>query len=379
MATPRVRVNEPKAFSGNSEALHELSEFGFPAFRRVRESDRLSNVIPASWRGGIYVFTCENGDVYVGQTAVQLSTRLGQHRRNVPGICAVTFLRTRRSLLDQCERDVHHALQRTGVRLSNITFASLETGPSTRFSEMMSEQEQQEWLDNPTFIVDGESRPASEQRTSRMQRDYEKFCDHPASAWMVRAMGRYVWRTIPVPRATERTYWGVTLRIEPDGAPWLRLNVGAQTTLDLYGDNAWGTRVRIFMPRERFEWGSGLQLPDRTVPLPADGGGHYFAALRRYSSLRALPSSMVEAGRDQYSVDGELEPMMGLLEQEGWIREARAMHLDMMQRRKGINGRSHNVFVADEFLESDPMELLGTATDGSELRIPAYDMAPDGE
>lgn len=112
------------------------------------------------------------------------------------------------------------------------------------------------------------------------------------------------------------------------------------------------------MPRERFERATGFVLPDRSSSLPADGSGAYFVTEPEYASLRALPSSMVEAGHDQYSVDGPLEPMMRLLEDEGWIREARAMQLDMMPRKKGINGRSHNVFVADDFLEVDPQEML---------------------
>jgi hypothetical protein len=56
--------------------------------------------------------------------------------------------------------------------------------------------------------------------------------------------------------------------------------------------------------------------------------------------------------------------MMTLLERESWIREARSMHLDMMQRRKGINGRSHNPYVGDAILECDVEELLGVRGTG---------------
>lgn len=358
MATRRSRTRSTEALDGNDKALAALAELGFPSFRIVSAADRLSAILPQSWGCGIYVFECENGEVYVGQTRGQVSTRLGSHMRHVQGIRAVTFLRTGRSSLDERERQVHYELQRAGARLTNITFARLEPGASSRFTDIMSEADQQSWLDDPTLLVDSEDRPASDQRTTRAQHDYENFCAHPAAWWMLRAMGRYVWRTIPVPRATERTYWSITLRFESDGGLWLRLNVGAQTTLDLFGNNAWGTRVRVFMPRERFERATGFVLPERSSPLSADGGGAYFVTEREYASLRALPSSMVEAGHDQYSVDGPLEPMMRLLEDEGWIREARAMQLDMMQRKKGINGRSHNVFVTDDFLEVDPQEML---------------------
>lgn len=49
---------------------------------------------------------------------------------------------------------------------------------------------------------------------------------------------------------------------------------------------------------------------------------------------------------------------MTLLERESWIREARAIHLDTMQRRKGINGRSHNPYLGDAILECDVEALL---------------------
>ncbi len=49
-------------------------------------------------------------------------------------------------------------------------------------------------------------------------------------------------------------------------------------------------------------------------------------------------------------------PMKDLLETESWIAEARPMHLDMMQRRKNINGRSHNVSLADVVLDEGAIE-----------------------
>jgi hypothetical protein len=287
-----------------------------------------------------------------------LSTRLSSHRRNVPGIRAVTFLRTRRSLLDERERQLHDALQRAGVRLTNITFARLEAGPSARFADVMPEADQAAWLAEPLLIVDSEPRPGGEERTTRSEQLFEQFCAHPASWWMVRAMGRYVWRTIPDPRATERTFWSLTLFPEQNGRVQLRLNVGAQTTIDLYGDQGWGTCVRIFTPRERFERATGLVLPSPSLWQDGADGPVPFANDAQLASLSAIPAGMTEAGADQFSVEGQLEPMMSLLERVSWIREARGMQLDMMQRRKAINGRSHNPYVADEFLDAEPRELL---------------------
>jgi hypothetical protein len=50
--------------------------------------------------------------------------------------------------------------------------------------------------------------------------------------------------------------------------------------------------------------------------------------------------------------------MMTLLERDAWVLEARAMYLDMMQRNKNINGRSHNAAVGDAILDIDFMALL---------------------
>jgi hypothetical protein len=89
-----------------------------------------------------------------------------------------------------------------------------------------------------------------------------------------------------------------------------------------------------------------------------------FIDIPDYATLRCTPSWRVEAVSDQLSVHGLCEPMMTLLERESWICEARAIHLDMMQRRKGINGRSHNSYVGDAILECDVEKLLGVGERG---------------
>jgi hypothetical protein len=318
---------------------------------------RLASVLPASWRSGIYVFECEDGEGYVGQTSGALSTRLSAHRRNVEGIRAVTFVRTALKKLSTREREVHTLLERAGVRLKNLSFARLEPGARLSFSDVLSEEEQRQWLVNPALIISGDERPMADQRTTRGDAMFESFVQHHAAPWMLRALGRYVWRTIPDPPRSERTYWSVTLRLEKDGTAWLRLNVGVQTVLDLLGCPGWKTEVRIFAPRERFERAFGCALPNfGAVPAETD-----CVPLSDEEELRTLvcrPTSMIAAGLDQFDIIGPCEQMMMLLESEPWILEARAMHLDMMQRNKNINGRSHNAAVGDAILDVDVMELL---------------------
>jgi hypothetical protein len=344
-------------FATNLLAQQVLKDLGFPAFRVLPNEGRLASVLPESWSSGIYVFECQNGEGYVGQTRGQLSTRLNAHRARIADIRAVTFLRTRRSMLDQFEREVHEHLQRAGVRLKNETFVQLEPQKPLRLADILSPDEQALWVSVPGFIINDDERPLEGERTTRAEQMFDAFEAHPASFWMLRAMGRYVWRTIPNPRKSERRYWSVTLRMEADDHVSLRLNVGAQTVLDLVGGPNWETDVRIFVPRERFERAFPFRLPTHVT----DGAEHEdmrFIDDPDFATLRCTPSWMVEAGSDQFSVRGLCEPMMTLLERESWIREARSMHLDMMQRRKGINGRSHNPYVGDVILECDVEELL---------------------
>lgn len=355
-------------FASNPAAQQVLGELGFPAFRVVPAGGRLASILPESWRGGIYVFECENGEGYVGQTHGPLSTRLNAHRARIADIRAVTFLRTRRSMLNSFEREVHDRLQRVGVRLKNETFAQLEPTKPLRFTDVLSPDEQAMWVSVPGFIINDEDRPLEGERTTRAERTFEEFVAHPAAHWMLRAIGRYVWRTVPNPRKTERRYWSVTLRVEPDDWVFLRLNIGVQTVLDLHGGPGWETIVRIFVPRVRFERAFPFRLPAHVLNNDAHED-LVFAQEPEYAALRCTPSPMVEAGLEQFSVRGQCEPMMTLLESEAWIREARAMHLDMMQRRKGINGRSHNPFVGDEILDCDVEELLGVrGTDFASLK-----------
>ncbi len=190
MTARQSQKKRTEGFAGNDAAQAVLTNLGFPSFRNVPETDRVSGVLPDSWAGGIYVFECDNGEGYVGQTRGALSSRLSSHPRAVPGIRAVTFLRTKRSLLDERERQAYDELQRAGVRLKNVTFARLEPGPSARFAEIMPEEDQAAWLADPTLIIDGDHRPAEDERTTRAEQDFELFCAHPAAGWMVRAMGR---------------------------------------------------------------------------------------------------------------------------------------------------------------------------------------------
>jgi hypothetical protein len=164
-------------------------------------------------------------------------------------------------MLDQCEREVHDRLQRAGVRLKNETFAQLEPAKPLRLADILSPDEQALWVSVPGFIINDDERPLEGERTTRAQQMFDAFEAHPASFWMLRAMGRYVWRTIPNPRKSERRYWSVTLRTEADDHVSLRLNVGAQTVLDLVGGPNWETDVRIFVPRERFERALPFRLP----------------------------------------------------------------------------------------------------------------------
>ena len=344
-------------FASNPSAQAALAAFGFPAFRIVPENGQLASVLPTSWQSGIYVFECEDGEGYVGQTIGLLSTRLSDHRKKVAGIRAVTFLQTSRAQLNQRERDVHAMLERAGVRMKNVSFARLEPTTSLRFVDVLPVADQQRWLAEPLLIVDDDRRPMTDERTSRGDALFRDFEQHFASVWMLRALGRYVWRTIPNPRMSERTYWSVTLKLHSGEESFLRLNVGAQAVLDLMGYPGWRTSVRVYAPRERFERAFGMVLPTRTpahnpfemLPLTQDPD---------FAALGCVPSGLVEAGPDQFEVIGPCEPMMALFESEAWIREARAMHLDMMQRRKGINGRSHNTAVGDAILEVDVEQLL---------------------
>lgn len=330
---------------------------GFPTFRIVPESGQLSSVLPTSWRSGIYVFECEDGEGYVGQTIGLLSTRLSAHRKNVAGIRAVTFLRTPRTQLNHREREVHATLESVGVRMRNVSFARLEPTARLSFSDILSPEEQQDWLSTPSLIIAKDSRTAAHESTTKGDALFEKFAAHHAAPWMLRAMARYVWKTIPNPPLSERRYWSVTLRMEADGTAFLRLNVGAQTVLDLYGYRGWETGVGIFAPRARIERAFDFVMPNRD-DVPDASEWLHFVDDPEFASLRCLPSWMVEAGHDQFAIMGPCEPMMTLLELDSWVREARAMHLDMMQRKKGINGRSHNAAIGDAILDVDHMALL---------------------
>jgi hypothetical protein len=192
------------ALGGIPPAMQRARAASLPAGAHQKWGDYRSS--------GIYMFECEDGEGYVGQTRGHMNLRLSArrmrlnaHRARITDTRAVTILRTRRSMLDQFEREVHDRLQRAGVRLKNETFAQLEPEKPMRLAEILSPDEEALWVSVPGLIINDEERPLEGERTTRAEQVFEAFEAHPASFSMLRAMGRYGWRTIPNPRKSERS------------------------------------------------------------------------------------------------------------------------------------------------------------------------------
>ncbi|MGH7861619.1 MAG: hypothetical protein ACREOS_05195, partial [Candidatus Dormibacteraceae bacterium] len=113
----------------------------------------MADLFQRSQRCGIYVLSFSNGEAYAGQ-AVDVTRRYVQHCKVHGDIEAMTFKAVRQDNLNQEERAVIRKLESDGIKLRNVVFVSVPSGPSD-FDLIMSIEDQSRWLTDIAYVDPG--------------------------------------------------------------------------------------------------------------------------------------------------------------------------------------------------------------------------------
>jgi hypothetical protein len=199
----------------------------FPQSHRVWGRASIADLFKPGERCGLYVLHFANGDIYAGQ-ALDVTRRFVQHRKVHADIEEISFKQVPKDRLNDEERALIWSLERGGQRLRNITFTSVPKGESD-FDLVMSLEEQNRWLKDPSYIDFGGSRIVDPGLRRKYSRKYKSFAELPSSDEMLGVLRSYVQAGIPAFLRSEVSFWSVSCM--PVRNVYARINIYWQEVL----------------------------------------------------------------------------------------------------------------------------------------------------
>lgn len=103
--------------------------------------------------------------------------------------------------------------------------------PKPKFSAMMPEAEQTEWLQNATYLLDGIRDSVEPSKREEYASRYQAFRSQTASPETINLLRDYVLRTIPYAATTEASFWNIGIT---SFHSYIRLNIGKQMVLEVH-------------------------------------------------------------------------------------------------------------------------------------------------
>ena len=278
---------------------------------------------------------------YVGQ-AVEAVRRFAQHRKNYDEIIGYSFISTKRTQLDDVERELIRRAERLGLVLLNTVHVTNVVG-DTDLDMVVSPGEQEKWLTNTAkFNKADKSTPivlpvAQENRFAEQFKKYQAF---PLSKPTSQLLQAYLINCVPAPKRSEYSFWVVSCCPSTNKSTWPRLvcvSAGVMELLVLgYQRNN---------PREL--WGF--------VTVASDVLSKTFKSDRAIRSafpgVELIRRDYKDAGQHQLSLHAhDLETMTALLN-HGAVQEAAAvLALRVMRKRSTIYSKFHCKQLADAVL-----------------------------
>lgn len=168
-----------------------------------------TNLVPKR-RSGIYVLHLANERYYVGQSS-DMPSRLASHRRTFPDLIQVSLLPLRgsKARLEAYEKEIIHTLEDHGFTLLNIVHASI-THHSSPFDDLVTPDEQQQWLADPQRIGQGVRSSVDPNARMKYAARYARLQQRSDAKRLSTCLRRYVTWCLPKPASTEPAYWSVS-------------------------------------------------------------------------------------------------------------------------------------------------------------------------
>ena len=200
-------------------------------------------------------------------------------------------------------------------------------------------EQQEEWLEGRGQLADAEERQDSIEQRMKYALRFQKLLRRPQAPELLEILELYGQTCIPMPRATERTYWSVSCLPSTSDKPLVRVNASWMELFTLYADGA-DLRARFIVHLSDFTADGPLtqeaidqMLLERSMRAPEDlsysfpsGSDIFILKIRGSASIR-----------DFLTVPRAL-------------RAVRRFNLTHMNRGRNAYQASHSYSVADYML-----------------------------
>ncbi|MFF2114763.1 GIY-YIG nuclease family protein [Rhodococcus koreensis] len=265
-----------------------------------------STALPANGprQSGYYLLRFDNDTYYVGES-VDLRSRMGGHAAKWGSeITSVRLLPETASKqeLKKYERFLTHELESNNIRLRNVLNASTTAGRDA-LDELLSDEEQARWILNPAEYNGADQTPlkAIPEQEVRYSTAARRYTDAPHSTAVTEVLRMYLESCVPVPRATEFQYWGVSAGTFSGTHSPRRfcVNVGKMETFVVHEDKRVpgelfgfvNVRESVLFPNTRAKWGLRRRHPKlriRTVRYDDAGSDMVRLQVRGLTELERL-------------------------------------------------------------------------------------------
>jgi hypothetical protein len=308
-----------------------LDRLGFVLTLNVKGRASIADLFKANERRGIYVLHFSNGEFYAGQ-ATDVTRRYVQHRTTHRDIEKISFKPVIQDCLNEEERSTIWQLEQEGWPLRNIVFTSSPRGESD-FDLIMSSEEQQQWLDNPTVVDNKGERLVDPELRRKFRNAYERFLQTPYANDIIDILKIYVSAGIPAIRRGEVSFWCLSCRARRHG----RVNIYWQEVLTpfIYEKELW------------------LSLHMARSPLEKAFGNDLSRLFEQYPMADYIDHKYEPGGQDQTSFEIPAIAAGAFITDPAITSAIRLLNLRLMKKGPCNWGRFHCMDFADRVIGED--------------------------
>lgn len=338
-------------FASCSEQLRSI---GFPESTPVATLRTIAHLFGTrKSRCGIYMLRLPGDRAYIGQ-ARDVVRRFAQHLRVHESIEAFAFLPTRLSSLNERERFLIREAERAGIVLSNVLHVTDFVG-ETDLDAVVSAEIQERWLRDPspvnTQCDTGARVQLPRAQVERFRPNFKRYAalDESVPAATL-ALDLYMRGCLPLPRATEYSFWAVSCMPSTNRSTWPRMYCVSAGVMELFvcGYHS-GRKPPV----------ASWAFVNVSKKVLYDGFGGQKAFVRQFPNVRLDESRAYrDAGDDQLSLSvADADEMLDLLPDPRLQMAAGALALRVMRKRPTVYSQYHCQLLVDEALGSEERVL----------------------
>jgi hypothetical protein len=266
--------------------------------------------------------------------------RYVQHAKTHDDIEWISFKRVRLNRLNEAEREVIWALEKSGVSLRNISLTSIPKGQSD-FDLLMSVQEQERWLKDIDFVDAEGPRLSDPELRRKYRKKFEAFSRQDFSSDVIRVLRRYVSVSIPTIRRGECSFWSCSCL-----PAYHNRNVIIYSRINLY----WQEVFTAYAHDGTLYFSAHMALS----PLENALGDSLAELEHQYAGLTVEDHKYDPGGSDQVNIEVQGPgTTLKVLQDPAVIGAIRLFNLRLMKKGACMYNRNHCFDLADALLNPE--------------------------